>query len=249
MSVTERAARAERLKQARIKAGFVSPRAAARHFRWNENTYKSRENGLRDFKVEEAKDYARAYNVAWEWIMAGEGAPPENPENASELLPVRSRLVPVPQVGIVEAGTFREVLEYDDIEPPTFFEEEDPDFPNARQVSFLVAGDSMNAAEPPILPGCRIVCVDFDDAGIPLENGMTVVVERTKDGGQYRELTVKEVELSDDNVTYWPRSTNKRHQPIVVPISDDNEDGIGVNVIALVRRISFEVPRSRRKPR
>lgn len=65
--------RSTRLKFVRERAGYESPRAAAKHFRWNENTYKARENGLRDYTVEDAKVYGRAYNVSWIWLVSGEG--------------------------------------------------------------------------------------------------------------------------------------------------------------------------------
>lgn len=65
--------RPARLKLARENAGFDSPRAAAKHFHWNENTYKSRENGLRDFGVDEAQVYGRAFNVSWIWLVSGQG--------------------------------------------------------------------------------------------------------------------------------------------------------------------------------
>lgn len=65
--------RAERLKWARARAGFDSPRSAAKHFRWNENTHKAREGGLRDYGVDEAKEYARAFKVSWVWLLSGEG--------------------------------------------------------------------------------------------------------------------------------------------------------------------------------
>ncbi|MHC2016351.1 S24/S26 family peptidase [Methylobacterium sp. CM6247] len=65
--------RASRLKFARERANFESPRAAAKHFRWNENTYKAREAGLRDYTVEDARVYGRAFEVSWIWLVSGEG--------------------------------------------------------------------------------------------------------------------------------------------------------------------------------
>jgi hypothetical protein len=65
---------AERLRWARESAGFKSPREAARKFEWNENTYKSHENGVRGTRgLPEAamKRYGRAFGVAWEWIAVG----------------------------------------------------------------------------------------------------------------------------------------------------------------------------------
>lgn len=69
----ENSDRASRLKWAREKAGFESPRAAARALRWNENTYKARESGLRDYDVEDAQIYGRAFNVSWIWLASGQG--------------------------------------------------------------------------------------------------------------------------------------------------------------------------------
>lgn len=86
--------RSERLKLARENAGFNSPREAARHFRWNENTYKARENGFRDFGVDEAKDYGRAFGVSWIWLVSGEGTTE----------PPTTTPVTVPLVGYVGAG-------------------------------------------------------------------------------------------------------------------------------------------------
>ncbi|WP_207211385.1 MULTISPECIES: XRE family transcriptional regulator [Rhodoplanes] len=86
--------RADRLKQARENAGLKSPREAAKRHRWNENTYKAREGGLRDFGVEEAKEYAKAFGVSWIWLVSGEE--PQSPANRAPVM--------VPLVGYVGAG-------------------------------------------------------------------------------------------------------------------------------------------------
>lgn len=66
----------ERLTEARKRAGFTSPRDAARRFGWNENTYKSRENGLRGMPDQpEVQKYAKAFGVNWLWLLANEGEP------------------------------------------------------------------------------------------------------------------------------------------------------------------------------
>ena len=52
----------EKLKQARISAGFEKAAEAARAFGWNEVTYRSHENGTRGFRVATANKYARAFN-------------------------------------------------------------------------------------------------------------------------------------------------------------------------------------------
>lgn len=59
----EREERAERLVRARIDAGFPSAVAAARRFRWNENTYKAHEQGRNGFGIDAARAYAAAFGI------------------------------------------------------------------------------------------------------------------------------------------------------------------------------------------
>lgn len=67
-----------RLRLAREKCGFSSMRAAAKAHDWNENTYKSHEQGERQkdgLKTEYAERYARAFQVSTLWLMTGKGSP------------------------------------------------------------------------------------------------------------------------------------------------------------------------------
>ena len=83
---------AERLRQAREKAGFHGVREAAREFNWNENTYKSRENAIRGIpEYADVRKYARAFKVPFVWVPSGEGegpawAPPSQPSEATPLI-------------------------------------------------------------------------------------------------------------------------------------------------------------------
>lgn len=72
----------ERLRWARERAGFKTASDAARRFGWNENTYRSNENGQRDFSKRKAAVYAKAFKVTVAWLIQGEGAmtPPPDPE-------------------------------------------------------------------------------------------------------------------------------------------------------------------------
>jgi DNA-binding XRE family transcriptional regulator len=60
--------RHDRLRQARIAAGFERASDAAARFGWNENTYKSNENGNAPFSFRKARDYAEAFAVRAEWL-------------------------------------------------------------------------------------------------------------------------------------------------------------------------------------
>lgn len=63
----------ERLGWARAQAGFKNATDAARHFGWNENTYRSHENGAREPKRSIAKQYAKAFKVSFNWLFLGHG--------------------------------------------------------------------------------------------------------------------------------------------------------------------------------
>jgi transcriptional regulator with XRE-family HTH domain len=153
--------------------------------------------------------------------------------------------VPVRRAGIVEAGAFREVDEFDQSEPEEIYVEIDKKYPDARRMYFEVLGDSMNDLRPmPILPGAKCICLAYEDVAhrTELRDGMVVVVQRTRDGGHFREWSVKQIEMQDDQTIFHPRSTNPKHKPIVVPKDFSADDGVTVEVIALVRRVVNDVP-------
>lgn len=80
----------ERLQQSRARAGWANATDAARAFGWNENTYRSHENGERGLKAGVAERYGKAFKVSAAWLLTGEGA---------ELVKT------VPLVGFVSAGS------------------------------------------------------------------------------------------------------------------------------------------------
>lgn len=59
----------ERLRHARIAAGYKSASAAARHFGWGDATYRHHENGTRGYGIEQAQEYAAAFNVSPVWLL------------------------------------------------------------------------------------------------------------------------------------------------------------------------------------
>lgn len=162
-----------------------------------------------------------------------------------ELVPAPGRMVAAAVVGRVEAGTFREVDEFDQSERELISVPPDERFPHARLLVFDVSGDSMNDLKPrPILDGDRVICVAYEDVAneAVLRDGMVVVVERTRDGGHTREWSVKQVELYQGRTEFHPRSTNPKHKPIAVEHDASADDGTRVEVIGLVRRIQNDLP-------
>lgn len=64
---------AERLKQARINAGYKSAAAFANEHGFTESTYRSYENTNRELTIEAARQIAEALGVPWKWLLFGDG--------------------------------------------------------------------------------------------------------------------------------------------------------------------------------
>lgn len=64
----------ERLRQARIDAGYPQVSDAVRHFEWNYSTYAGHENGHRGIKFADVQKYAAAFGVTAEWLTTGRDA-------------------------------------------------------------------------------------------------------------------------------------------------------------------------------
>lgn len=63
---------ADRLLEAREKAGFSGPTEAAAAFGWNAVTYRSHENGTRNLSRQAAARYAQQFRVTAGWLLYGE---------------------------------------------------------------------------------------------------------------------------------------------------------------------------------
>jgi hypothetical protein len=80
----------DRLKEARINAGFKSARSAALRYGWNPSTYASHENGQTQVPVAAAEEYAPRFGVSAGWILTGETPPPDyNPSDADLIAALR----------------------------------------------------------------------------------------------------------------------------------------------------------------
>jgi hypothetical protein len=134
----------ERLQIARRNAGFENATDAARAFAWNENTYRSHENGERGLRLPIAERYAKAFNTSAAWLLTGEGE--------SEVRPEPKNVVPL--VGRIGAGA---VIDSDfEQPPPGGFEKIEIPYPVPEgAVAFEIVGDSM---WPRYDPGDVVIC-------------------------------------------------------------------------------------------
>ena len=87
----------DRLRAARIKAGYTSPKEAADFFGWSVDTLKSHEQAKRNISTNMAVRYGQAFKVSPAWILTGENPPDwhEVPEKKNTISIVRTRQVPI----------------------------------------------------------------------------------------------------------------------------------------------------------
>lgn len=62
----------QRLRMARILAGYKTASEAIQAFAWMSSAYRAHENGQNKFSTVTAKKYARAYNTTAAWLMLGQ---------------------------------------------------------------------------------------------------------------------------------------------------------------------------------
>ncbi|MFD1944704.1 helix-turn-helix domain-containing protein [Paradevosia shaoguanensis] len=196
-------------------------------------------------KLDRAREMARLLGTTVEALMLNDPSAGQDSDQAAEIRPSGTGLVPAHVAGTVEAGAWREVDELDQSDLQWISLPPDPRFPNVTQEVYEVSGDSMNSLEPfPILPGSRVVALPYEEiAGrVPLRDRLVVVVQRTRDGGHTRELSIKQVEFYGDRIEFHPRSSNSKHKPIVVQHDSWADNGITVEVKAVVTRTMNELP-------
>ena len=216
--------KAERLRQARKKAGFESAAEAAQRFGWQEPAYRHHENGTRGFGADAAKKYGRAFRVKPGWLLGldnvDDGPLAEEPE--LDRLKVN---------GSVEAGVWRESEHWDDDRQFTLEGSQSP-VPRARRFGVVVEGRSMDLAYE---PGTVLDCVSIFKDGVSPQTGDHVIVERVRPDG-LRELTVKEYLEEDGRFFLIPRSSRPEFQGRI-EIGEPDHDYTGddrVEVIAFV---------------
>lgn len=208
---------ADRLRRARIDAGYSTAKAAAEAFGWNVNTYISNENGNAPYSFKKAQVYAQRLKVSPEWLYTGASAP-----ESAGLRPI-SRMVPV--VGIVQAGLWQEIVG-DDAETGELLPFNLQGFENAQLFALRVSGTSMNLHYP---EGTRVVVCPVAQIGV--REGDHVVVRRRRGG--LVETTLKEVVQTREGIELWPRSSDPRFQePVRLAVNREADEG--PEIIAVV---------------
>lgn len=206
----------ERLRDARVRAGYSSAKAAAEAMGVSVPTYIQHENGGRGISATRAERYAKFFGTTPEWLLYGT-------LTYDRRVPLGPRLF---VVGEVQAGVFNEAWKLSEDEWQVYTGRADVAAPVSKRFGLRVVGDSMDQVYP---PGTTLDCVEYDYNEV-IPSGKRVIVQRTRVTGTV-ESTVKEL-VRDDSGVEWlvPRSTNPNHRAF----RGDNPDEPGIAKVEII---------------
>jgi phage repressor protein C with HTH and peptisase S24 domain len=224
----------ERLKAARMAAGYESAKAAAEAIGVPVATYTQHENAHRGLPAERARHYARFFDTTPEWLLYGRGPSDDNSTDRG-IFPL-TRQIPVR--GVVQAGAWAEVVSDD--QPTDWVAFEAPEYNRAELFALDVRGPSMNRVYP---DGCRVICAVPAEAG--LRDQDYVAVRRRR--GSLVETTLKQLVVEKDgSLSLYPRSTDPAHQtPMRLEQARDADDGAEIVGVVIGKQ---EIGRAGRGP-
>lgn len=141
----DQSARAKRLREARLFAGYEDLASVYVKFpRWKPNSYKSHENGNGAFSFKNALKYAEAFGVNPTWLYSGQGpmvsVRPPALQESEEVARLRLERRVVPPVGYVGAGALAHYYATTD---SGLGEVDAPDNANENTVAVEIRGSSL----------------------------------------------------------------------------------------------------------
>lgn len=154
-------------------------------------------------------------------------------------------LTTIPVIGAVEAGTWREAMEWAPSDRYDLAVNHDPDHPGVRRFGLIVRGPSMNRVMP---EGTVLICAKLLDLGENPVPGDYVICRRLQPSGLV-EATVKQYEVDRDGRHWlWPRSDHPAHQaPIPLPAAAEGsfaDEDVIVDAVVL----DYTVKARKRRP-
>ena len=226
---------AERLREARLRAGYPSMAEFARAVGVEEATYRMHENGVRGF-TDAAKRYAAKLGVSYVWLLHGDIAF-DDPEAAKALAPEKRVAV----AGLAEAGQWAEIDTADqqeDEDRERVPVETLPDWPAEAQYGLRVRGDSVNEI---VGDGGVVICVSIHawpgGSDLATLDNRLVHVERIHPSG-FVETTLKVVEAPRGKpARLVPRSRDPKWSQPVEMKGDGVEIAIRGVVVAKFERL------------
>lgn len=186
----------DRLRDARLKAGYESAAAASARFGWKPTTYAGHENGSREFSVELAETYGRAFRVAPEWILVGRSSQSE-PQPVLDVVPIYNVFASAGHGALPQSEEIIDHLSF----PPGYLRHVTK--ANPKDLAIIgVKGDSML----PTLKDDDVVMLDrsktdlsYDGLFVIRDGGDALLVKRIT-----RAATKDHVLIKSDNAAMYP---------------------------------------------
>lgn len=93
----------ERLRIARLRAGYETAKDAAEALGFPVSTYLGHENGSRGISAKKAEIYARKYKVREQWLLYGVGSGPGTEQDGStaEIIDIVEHLPPIRRLEVL----------------------------------------------------------------------------------------------------------------------------------------------------
>jgi SOS-response transcriptional repressor LexA len=178
----------ERLRQARIAAGFKTAKQATDRFNWNYVTYQQHEKGTRGLQRAATK-YAKKLGVSPAWLLTGEGSGPGSSGSPNY----------IPLISWINAGKMAADEAPSEAIDTVVAANLDP---NGQWIALRVQGDSMDRISPP----GSVIFVNRNDRDL-VPGGFYVVAN------ELHEATYKR--WRPDPSRFEPYSNNPEHAPII----------------------------------
>jgi transcriptional regulator with XRE-family HTH domain len=217
---------AEKIKELRSSLGW-STTQLAKHIGVNQSTVSKYELGVQEPKTEPNQKLAELAGMTLgQWL----GVEPLAED-------ARARTVVI--VGELQAGYWREAVEWDhDAQYPVSVYL-DPDTPNYPLQGYIVRGTSMNRIYP---DGTVVFVASTISNGLHPEDGQYVLVTRRNKDGLYEASLKEYVVERDGTINLMPRSYDPEHQkPLVV----DDGNAEEVTITGVVMGAYLTAPRRR----
>lgn len=242
--ISEREALGLALKRLRLLADLTQPEAGERAGVGG-TTWRRYELGQRGLGLDQLEPLARAVGVTVDRLLEERGRALADPHRLNvtaspEHIPPRSTFLAFPSPTVlpvrdrVQAGAWLAADDTGNARPRFLPTISDPRYPHAEQWLSEVDGDSVDKLF--IFSGDYVHCVDAIGIGYSPRTGDIVEVERLRFGGQERELTLKQIEVSPGGeLLLWPRSTNPRWQePLRLAEGTDFGEEVEVRIRGLI---------------
>jgi len=196
---------ADRLKAARLAAGYPAASHAAHALGVPLATYQQHENGIRGYPARRAAIYAARFRVKPEWLLYGAGDGPKGHRQTPPPPPARY----VPIVG--EVGSDLWLTPEPTSEPGQVLPVYLPQYDETDLFALRVHGHAMDLD---YAPGALVIACPIRPA--QLNQGDHIVLRSRR--GALVELTIKEALKDPMGVALWPRSSEAKYQtPLKIP--------------------------------